>query len=147
MQDRNLQKGFSLIEMLLSVVIIGILAGISAPVWGNLQIKNDLDIAATTVTQTLRRAQMLSWAIDGDSSWGVHTGEGKIVLFKGSTYAGRDSNYDEIFDLPSDITPSGINDIIYSKLLGEPQTTGTITLTTATDSKNITINTKGMISN
>lgn len=156
MQDKNLprllkidgtwHKGFSLLEMLLSVAIIGILAGLSAPVYGNLQIKNDLDVASTTTVQTLRRAQILSCASDGDSTWGLHIESGKIILFKGSTYSGRDTSYDEIFDMSNNITPSGISDVVYSKLLCEPQTTGTITLTTASDSENITINTKGMIS-
>lgn len=149
MQDN---RGFGLIEMLLSVALIGVLAVFSTPVYRTLQIKNDLDMAATTITQTLRRAQTLSAAVDGDIKWGVKIQSGSIVLFKGTNYASRDTAYDETYDLSTLITPSGTDEITYSKPLGVPQTGGvdipssvTITLSTSDDTKNIVVNPKGMI--
>jgi len=43
------KRGFTLPELLLSVAIIGALAGLSLPVYRSLMMKNDLDIAANTV--------------------------------------------------------------------------------------------------
>jgi prepilin-type N-terminal cleavage/methylation domain-containing protein len=58
-------RGFTLIEILLSVALIGILAGLSLPVYQAFQVKNDLSVAVDTVVQSMRRAQMLSRASQG----------------------------------------------------------------------------------
>lgn len=139
-------KGFTLLEVLLSVAAIAILAGLSLPVFRTMLTKNDLDVATTTVAQTLRRAQILSQAVDGDTSWGVKVQSGSITLFKGASYDVRDTAFDETFDMPASIAPSGLSEIVYTKFTGFPQTTGTTTLITANDTKTVTINEKGMVS-
>lgn len=139
--------GFTLLEVLLSIAIIGILAGISMPIYQSFQVKNDLDVAVNTIVQTLRRAQLLSQAVDGDSSWGVYMQNGSITLFQGADYSSHDSNFDEVFDVPTSITFSGIQEIVFTKFSGEPQTTGIITLNSSTnETRTITINEKGMVS-
>lgn len=138
-------KGFTLLEVLLVIATITILAGFSLPISAQLQIKNDLDIATSTVVQSLRRAEILSQAVDGDIGWGVHIGSGNITLFKGNTYATRDTNFDETTTLQPTITPSGIAEIDFAKFTGLPGATGTITLKTSSDTKNITINEKGAV--
>ena len=140
------KRGFTLPELLLSVAIIGALAGLSLPVYRSLMMKNDLDIAANTVAISLRRAQVLSQAVDGDITWGVKTQSGSIVVFKGASYASRDSMYDESFDIPTSISPSGTTEYIFSKFTGLPEVTGTVTLTTENDTRTVTINTKGTVS-
>ena len=140
------KRGFTLPELLLSVAIIGALAGLSLPVYRSLMMKNDLDIAANTVAISLRRAQVLSQAVDGDITWGVKTQSGSIVVFKGASYASRDSMYDESFDIPTSISPSGTTEYIFSKFTGLPEVTGTVTLTTENDTRTVTINTKGAVS-
>lgn len=139
------EKGFSLLEVLLSIAVIAILAGLSLPITRTMLTKNDLDVATSTVAQTLRRAQILSQAVDGDTSWGVKVQSGSITLFKGTSYAARDASYDENFDLVSSITPSGTTEYVFSKLSGLPQTIGTITLTTESDTRTVTVNEKGMV--
>jgi prepilin-type N-terminal cleavage/methylation domain-containing protein len=140
------KPSFTLLEVLLSVAIVGVLTAISIPVSRNLLIKNDVDVAAVNVVQTLRRAQILSQASDGDTTWGVRIQVGSITLFKGESYAVRDADFDEIFDLPNSITPSGLPEIVFAKLTGYPQITGTLTLTTSIgDVRSISINAKGTI--
>jgi len=141
----NEQYGFTLLEVLLSVAIISVLAGLSLPVYRTLIMKNDLDIAAATIASSLRRAQVLSQAVDGDATWGVKAQSGSIVLFKGASYAGRDPNFDEIFDMPTSISVSGTNEIVFTKLTGFPQTTGTINLSTESDARSVPINEKGAV--
>lgn len=136
--------GFTLIEMLLSVAVIGLLVGMSVPVYRNMFVKNDLDVAATTVAETLRRAQVQSQSSDGDISWGVKVQTGKISLFKGTSYITQDPNYEEKFDMPASIAISGTSEIVFTKFTGET-TGGTITLSSDTDSKDITVNSKGMV--
>ena len=143
---RTGSTGFTLIEMMLSIALIAIIAGLSAPVYQSFQTRNDLDIVAVTIAHSLRRAQLLAQASDGDSSWGVAVQASGISLFKGISYVARDASYDEIFDLPGSLTPSGVSEIVFAKFTGLPQTTGTVTITSNTNEiRSITINQKGMV--
>ena len=141
------QKGFTLLEILLSIALIALLSGLSVPVYQSFQVKNDLDIASNTIAQNARRAQVLAQAVDGDTTWGIYIQSGSITLFQGSSYASRNTNYDEDFEMPTSIVPSGLQEIVFSKLYGEPQVTGTVTLTTSTnETANLILNEKGMVS-
>ena len=140
-------KGFTLLEILLFIAIISVVVGVAFPVSRAFQARNDLDIAATTAAQTLRRAQVLSQGMDGDISWGVRAQSGSITLFRGASYATRDASLDEVFDVPSTITPSGITEIVFAKFTGDPTTTGMLALTSSDNEViNITINAKGTVS-
>jgi len=137
--------GFTLLELLLSVAVISVLAGLSLPVYRTLIQKNDLDIVANTVVSCLRRAQILSQAVDGDTTWGVKIQSGSIVIFKGTSYEVRDTAFDEIFDTPTSININGVTEVVYTKFTGLPQTTGIINLLTESDTRSVTINEKGAI--
>jgi len=140
------QRGFTIIEMLLSIALITVIAGIGIPIYQSLQVRNDLDVAVDSFVQSARRAQVLSRASDGDTSWGVYVASSTITVFKGSTYASRDSDYDETFAILTELTPSGVTEIVYTKFTGAPQTTGMTTLTSgANEVRNININEKGVI--
>lgn len=141
----NSKQGFTLLEMLLSVAAIGILAGFSLPVFRTLLTKNDLDIAIATAAQTLRRAQILSQAVDGNTSWGVKVQSGSITLFKGTSFASRDNSFDETFDMSTSINMGGVTEIVFTKFTGFPQITGNVNLSTESDARSISINEKGTI--
>jgi prepilin-type N-terminal cleavage/methylation domain-containing protein len=145
-KKRWAQSGFTLIEIMLVVVVMVVIGGITVPVYQSFQVTNNLDVAAYTVVHTLRRAQGLFPAWLGGSTWGVHIASGNLTLFKGASFAARDSTFDEIAEISTNITPSGITDVVFSKLSGEPQTTGNIMLTTSNnETKTVAINAKGMI--
>lgn len=141
----NHERGFTLLELLLSVAVISALAGLSLPVYRTLLQKNDLDIAAVTIAQSLRRSQMMSQAVDGDTTWGVNVQMGSIVVFKGASYAARDSAFDETFDVPATIGVGGATEIVFAKFTGLPQTTGVINVSTESDARSVSINAKGTI--
>lgn len=140
------QEGFTLTEMLLSVAILTVLIGLSLPVYQSFMRQNDLDLSAQTVSGMLRRAETYARANNFDSTWGVAVQSGTATLYRGASFAGRNAAYDETFDIPDTISSSGLNDIQFAKLTAAPNTAGTITLTSTTNStRTITINAKGMV--
>jgi len=142
----SLPKGFTLLEVLLSLVLITVLVAVAAPAYYGLFYTNDLDVAKNQVAQTLGRAAFLSSASDGDMNWGVKVLVENIIVFKGVSYSGRDANYDEVYSTSASVTPSGLTEVVFDKLTGLPQTTGTITLTSANgEVRTIAINTKGAV--
>lgn len=141
-----MKKGFTLVEVLLSLALIALIAGISIPVFQGLQTRNDLDVAANTIAQSMKRAQVLAQAVNSNDTWGVYIQEGNVTIFKGTDYASRDMSFDEISSISSTITKSGIDEVIFSEFYGEPQTTGTITLTSINEeTRELAINEKGTV--
>lgn len=139
-------KGFTLLEVLLVVVLMGALAALSAPIYNSYKLRNDFDIAINTATQSLYRAQILSQAVDGDSGWGVYIDVGNVVIYKGANYVSRDTNFDEEYAINSSIRVSGISEINFNKFTGLPQTTGNIILTNINNEvETININSQGMV--
>lgn len=143
----NRQHGFTLVEVLLSVAIISVLAGLSLPVYQSFNNRNELDIIAQSLANDLRRAQLYSRGAQNDSQWGVEIQTGAITLFKGSVFASRDTAYDEATTVPATITVSGDSEVLFAKLSGAPDASGSITLTSVNnDTRTVTINAKGMVS-
>ncbi|OGC48473.1 hypothetical protein A2W32_05195 [candidate division WWE3 bacterium RBG_16_37_10] len=146
LSKRNKTSGFTLLEVLLSIAVIGLIAGIGTPIYLSLQTRNDLYIAENSTVHSLRHAQLLSQIVDGDSSWGIYLQNGSVTIFRGLNYSSRNTDFDKIIILPGNITTSGVSEIIYEKFTGIPLATGTITLTSnANEIKNITVNSKGMV--
>lgn len=141
-----MRKGFTLLEVMLVIATITVLAAISIPVYSLLQVRNDLDVATNTTLQTLRRAQILSSGVDGDTTWGVKLQNSGITLFKGVSFALRSTGFDESYSLNGNVTPSGVTEVVFSKLLGVPDTTGTVTLTSSNaEARHITVGSKGQL--
>ena len=144
-KNRN-RSGFTIIELLLVIAIMTVTLSIMIPVSTDYQKRNDLDLAQTTFAQSVRRAQQLSMASDGDSQWGVATDSinGNIVVYKGATFIGRDTSFDENYDLSKAITVSGQSEYDFTKLLGST-TSGTVTFTNGNYVKNVSVNVKGIV--
>lgn len=121
------RSGFALMEVILVVGVIGVVTGMAVPLYRDYQIRNDLNLATEQVTQGLARARLLSQSAQEDDGWGFYVPAG--ILFKGDDYEGRDANFDETYPMPSTITPSGLFEVSYTRLVGEPSATGAITLT------------------
>lgn len=130
------QRGVTLIELMVSISIITILAGFSAPVGLVLKERNDLAVAKSTVVQSLRRAQLLSQGSEEDVAWGVRVENGQVAIFGGS---------DKVLAIPKQVVPSNLTEVVFTKVSGLPQTLGTITLTLGSETEEIIVNEEGML--
>ncbi|MBU0614014.1 hypothetical protein KJ766_01870 [Patescibacteria group bacterium] len=136
-----------MLEMLLSVAIIGILAGMGAVVMRSFQLNDNVSVAASIAGQAMRQAQVRSMSGDGDSTWGVFIQEGEIIIFKGDSYAGRDADYDESFSINTALVVSGTSEIVFESVTGLPSTTTVITFIAPNNVQaTTTINSAGLTS-
>ena len=121
------RSGFALLEALVVIGILGIVSGVTIPLYRDYQIRSDLSLASEQVAQGLARAKLLAESAKEDSAWGFYIPSG--TLFKGPSYAERDPLHDEVYAMPSTITTTGLLQVSYSKVEGTPSATGAITLT------------------
>ena len=148
MTSRAGERGFTLLEMLLTISIFTVLAGLSLPLYASFTNRNDLDLDTQQLAGMLRRAETYARTMNGDSAWGVKVQSGSAVLFKGDTYASRDTTADETDSVPSGISFGGtVGEVVFAKFTAAPTTSGTITLTdtNSNDVRTITLNAKGMV--
>lgn len=121
------RTGFALLELILVIGVIGAVTGMAVPLYRDYQIRNDLNLATEQVTQGLARARLLSQSAQDDDGWGFYVPAG--VIYKGTSYGERDTTFDETYPMPSTITTTGLTEVAYRKISGQPSTTGAITLT------------------
>ncbi len=148
MQQRSLRSdGFTLPEILLTLVCVGAIASFSIPAVQSLQTRNDINTAEISIIAALRQAQTLSQAVDGDSSWGIRLESHHITLFRGASFALRDSTFDEITDLANSVDIGGSQEIVFNKLFGDLNSPAAITVTAGSinEFRTISINIKGVV--
>ena len=138
--------GFTLVEILVVIAIIGLLVSISTVGFSTFRSHENLKIGQSGVLEGVRRAQSSARDGKGDSAWGVNLTNNSITVFKGISYSGRDTAFDQPLSMPGGVVLSGITEIVFSKLTGNTSNTGTITLTNKYGTSNIEINAKGTLS-
>jgi prepilin-type N-terminal cleavage/methylation domain-containing protein len=140
------QAGFTLLELLLSVAIIGMLTGLSVPIYASFAKRNDLDLIVQNTASAIRRSEAYATAVRSDSTWGVRFDEAGITLFKGASYVTRDAAFDETIAVPGSVSVSGMTEVQFAKLSAEPSATGSVTFTNdINDTRTLTLNAKGMV--
>ncbi len=143
--DLKPRAGFTLMEVIITITVIVIVAAIAAPSVSRSLGSSYLNTSTSKVARTLRKAQTYSLNGKEGSVWGVHYEPRLLVLFRGDSYAGRDPSFDEKFNLPQAVTVSGLGDVWFKKLRGDPSTTVTITVSSLGNQRMITVNQEGMI--
>lgn len=139
------KKAYTLIELLVSIGLIGLIAGISLPIFSNFQYRNELDASVNITVRALKSAQTFAQSGLNDSVWGVRVNANTVTVFKGNTYSTRDVSFDNTYTFPLNLSTSGISEITYSKLYGIPSTTGSLNLFDNSNSRQISINAKGTV--
>ena len=147
----NAKEGFTIIEVMIAIAIIGVLSSLSVAYFNSFLSRNELKNESLKITDMLRRARGQAMAGQEDSAWGVHFETSKYVLFKGSSYSASD-DFNEEISLPAVLTISTINlngggsEVIFSKIRGETSQFGTTTIQNDIgESKNVVINSAGNV--
>lgn len=126
LSHRSHRAGFTAVDVLLTLGVIAVTAGVSVPMFRSYQIRSDLDLAVVQTITGLSRAQLLSQTGQEDDMWGFRVPEGTI--FQGSSYSIRDPDFDETLVLPPNISVYGIEEVVFSRVDGIPTPVGDIIL-------------------
>lgn len=137
--------GFTLLELLLVIGVAIFIAAFTIPIGFRFFQTQTLDETTDNILGTLRRAQNQAIFQKNDSAFGVKFLPGSYVLFQGNSYAERNQSEDESFTLAGGITISGINEVVFAKLTGRPNTSGTLTIMFSDDSRRLNINAQGKV--
>ncbi len=139
-------KAITLVEVMLAIAVLTIIMGVSAPVYGSLQRKSNLEMVVNQAVLSLRRSQILAESSKGDSNWGVKIEPGAITTYQGANFASRNTQFDERTPIAPLTSIAGLDEVNFSKFSGRANQTGAITLTAnEVETKTININAKGTI--
>ncbi len=148
----EIRKGFTLVELILTVTIFAIIFGSTAIVFGNLLGQRRLANEGYKIVQLLREARTNAVTGLQGSPWGMYFGPpsnpNQYILFKGDTYETRDPAFDLEILLPASVTFSVINFGGGNEADFHSQTgitnEGTLTLVSGSDEFTITLNRLGL---
>ncbi len=141
--QKEKQKGFSYIEVLITIGVLGIIFVGSIPIFKSFQKNSDLEIDTGKIVSKLRLAQKKTVSSVGESQWGVYLDAiavpGEIILFKGSSFATRDSAYDETSKLLDTVQFDSVDifgggtEVVFERLTGMTSQAGTTTIVLLSD--------------
>jgi type II secretory pathway pseudopilin PulG len=139
-------KGFTLVEVLLSIVlIIVITTSVTVPLSRLSNSGSGLSVAGSTFANKTRLAQSHARMSYQDDAWGVKIEQGTITTFKGTDFASRDQSFDIKSPISNNLESNGLNEVVFSKISGLPNNTGTLTLSNDNQSLNIELNEQGVV--
>ena len=141
-----MKAGVTLIELLLAVTVLSLLAIMGNLFYSRFLTQNIVDNTTDTIVQQLRKAQLYSSQARKSETegWGVAFSGGKVVLYQGSTYVGRNQTWDEKTDITGNLTVSAF-EVNFARMSGVPDAPETINVTGNNDSEMISINSQGMV--
>lgn len=143
-----MNKGVTLIELLISIAIMLVMASLAIPIYGNLQVSSQINENSTLIIQTIKTARQDSISGINNRKHGIKFFPDNFVMFQGENYDTRIAAYDRNTSLDSALTLSTTlnnNEINFFRGSGMPDVFGTVTLTHSIgDEKTILINKFGI---
>lgn len=141
------QQGFTLVEVIITLAIVVIVAGVSFPLYSHWQDIDALDSSRFAILQDVRSAQASAIAGENQSSFGVFFSSTEYTIYQGDAYTSREPAEDIVRYLKDDLILSGLSEVAFEKETGTPSTTGTlvITNTKTNNTESITVNDVGLI--
>ena len=139
------KRGFTLIELLLVIAIAATLGATSVVFFSRFLTQNAVINTQDQVVGQLRKAQLYALMGRENTSWGVAFSESKIILFQGTSFASRDTAFDEVFFVNQNINITGFSEVVFTKATGAPSTTGQFTVVGGDTTKQISLNSQGVV--
>lgn len=147
-------RGVTLLELLLTVSIISIIGLMSTGFSARFFRQNDVINTTERLVHSLRKAQTYSMTGKYNSTkndWGVHYGSNRITMFLSDAsspdpYTSRTVAFDEVWNVNSAVTITGLTQIVFGNSTGLPSTTATITISGGNTSRTVTVNSQGVVS-
>lgn len=139
------KKGFTILEMLLSIALISIIFAFSSPVFQQVQTMRNENTEIEHIKAFIYRAEHLAYSGFHDDDWGLYCELDTLTLFKGDDYDSRDIDFDETF-IFKNIVFDEISETIFLKNSGILSGFVDIQITTQTgDSLIVNINEQGVV--
>jgi prepilin-type N-terminal cleavage/methylation domain-containing protein len=142
----NRQNGFTVIELLIVIALVVIIAGMSVSFYSRFLTQNAVANTVDQLVGELRKAQLYSMMGRQNGTWGVAYNSNKITLFQGNTFATRNTAFDELFNINTNISITGFSELTFTKATGTPSASPTIVVAGNNNSKTITVNSLGVVS-
>lgn len=148
------QKGITVTEILIIVATISILTVVVVPQFSKIKENQVFKNGIENILSSVNKARTLTLSSLDSSEYGIHFQHDKIFIFKGKIFTVNDINNEIILITEpasiSNVTLSGVSgtsgDLYFNRLSGSPSTTGTVTISTPSYSKIITIYATGLVS-
>ncbi len=137
-------KGFTLVEVLLSIALVSIIAGFSVPFFNSFLYRSEVENATTLTITSIRSANILARSQKNDSNWGVYLSGNSVTIYSGNDYVSRDVTLDQVYSFDG-VSFSGNNEVNFVKFSGIPNTSATINVNGEVNSDVITINSLGIV--
>lgn len=137
--------GFTVIELLISFVILGILVAISVAVFSRLANSSSLERDAQSVLSMVEKARTMAINSVGGKEHGIKFSTNKVEIFSGTAYVASPSNVEATYNLPSKSTitstilTGGVSSLYFEKLTGNASRSGSVTISPASGGAGKTI--------
>ncbi len=148
------KRGISILEVIVVIAVLCIIAIIVIPQFAKTRENQVLKTAVADILSSINKARSQTLSSLDSSKYGVRFESDKVIIFTGTVFsAGAGTNESINITTPASITnvtldgSSGTSgDIYFNRLSGSPSKTGTVTISTTSFTKIITIFATGVAS-
>ena len=145
MKTTTTNRGITIIELLLVISITTILSAASVPIASNFMVRSYFRDGKDAVVSQLYTSKINSMTNKENSPWGVNTTSSQITVFKGTSYAARDTDFDKNFNTPNSITISS-GEVVFAQHSGNLSSAASFTISSNLgDSDTVNVNLVGNI--
>ena len=148
------KKGITALEIIIVLGVVGVLLALILPNFSKIREDQVVKSAASDILSAISKARSQTLASVESSEYGVRFESDRVIIFKGKVYSSGapDNEIISIYSPASisNVTLGGVSgnsgDMYFNRLYGVPSLTGTITISTSSISKTITISATGITS-